>query len=1559
MNVPNIEGLGKLHQAITEALEIEKCSICLEQLESTVLLWPCTHWFCNKCISTLQKSARGEKVTCPLCKVVTSRRKILPFQDKQSEYEDHLQTLIGALSLDLKFDVTSYNNLRKQTQLIEYDILKTNEEVESMALLSPVKKTRTKASVRVIEVKTKTDEIQTRPTRRSGYLNAKNRNSLAVKNKQTPAGKSPIPSTALLPETPNSPKEKKVREWLDANKFSQAGPDVCVETVVADVHNAELDESLCFSETALQSVSQVDSGSVQSPVGSIQKKNHFSALSSDDIKVVNISANKFLTTKDNVKRKKKSVCMPSVEKFDELFSENRKMQAVKTTYGSKNPYSSVRNRGQRFAVKTDLFTSIDENKDVEKSSSEEIKTTEDTLEDFSSGSGEEWTVEKKPRKSNILSKGKNLQNSLKKKALRGVKNTVEMYVKTQRKSFKDSVKKGIKEQKIKRNNTYQESNNKEEKIQNQMLFKRGIVEPKENLAKEIIDDWNDTKDSNSLFLENGQLLTKDNVDIAMGESKTSKSSETKSVGKISESKELNSKDNSAVNRVMETPSKEVNARSPGWSRLKSTKKEFHLSDKKKLSLSKSSSSLANLGISPLLNQSKSSVSSLNKVSPEGTINKSSKSVGPYKTICPSKPIDDARYTTSDVDCETKTEKTTEIRKSLNASLNSSASGSPFRGFSSPEEKVPFKGSKAGLNLASDAQKSNNTDVLRLLSKKRENNVAVSNKNKELSLSESLRKGDCMEVDLIAHEDPEFPQKTNIEKFFSREISEESTKPLEKFNTEGKCVSALPQQSSVFPKKRDRDSGIHNESGISSPVRKKVCRDAEVQTSPGRMQSVIRDMLKDMCGIELEDMIKRSNKCASLKPVDIGVTSPIQHFTSSQDSDKENVDIISNNFSASKKNLDESDIVFATEESSGLTQLNQLGSARKNALVNNQDSSNLNVLKEFKEFIYDVDPDAPTQLYKTPVVPKKPLQTSTKEYTIVSNPSSSELKRTDHLFNKSDVIFPDETPKGVTPWNYSGVDELNGNTGTVKKWANESVPPASQSSKEKTRSRRQLDFVEENSNDIFDFEKQTSSHNKDGAENCQLDCSQNERVEILRDKSDELDDIFMQSDELPDVIVNSQGKEREVSFDNEHHKEMNRSEIVTDNMTDTSGIVGPSELQADDNQLNFCNKQNNTDTSKKIVSNNPDKVLLGRINKSTQLENEVRTDILDSEQDSYMFHQSPKRKTRTGCVKKRDDDEESNPASDVSYVEGTPDVSQNEVNQQEMQNNEHDLETCNQPQKLVDKEDFPQRVRENKLSHKEHIHHESQQKEEDGVKSGSNNINENTEVEDESLCFASSLLNAQQNQVLACVLGAMGLTYSKNVGPHISHLIVGTKDGCFQNTYKVLLAMALHKPIIRFEWVEQVIRTGGSVPLDTFVALDPSGECGVLRAKADKNRQLLQDFAIHIYNVNDRIVLKEQIEELVKLCGGSVVKDLHDFYTVPRDKFRIIVLSEPPDSLTQGDWRQRYSAVEVMIDWVYNTIGRYRVMPLVPYMVTEATDAVPFLQHEGYPKELIFDLSMQE
>lgn len=59
-----------------------------------------------------------------------------------------------------------------------------------------------------------------------------------------------------------------------------------------------------------------------------------------------------------------------------------------------------------------------------------------------------------------------------------------------------------------------------------------------------------------------------------------------------------------------------------------------------------------------------------------------------------------------------------------------------------------------------------------------------------------------------------------------------------------------------------------------------------------------------------------------------------------------------------------------------------------------------------------------------------------------------------------------------------------------------------------------------------------------------------------------------------------------------------------------------------------------------------------------------------------------------------------------------------------------------------------------------------------------------------------------------------------------------------------------------------------------------------------------------------------------------------------------------------DWRLKYNAAEVYIDWIYNTIGRYRVVPLLQFMVDQ-TDAVPFLRHQGYPEDMIFDPPTQQ
>lgn len=94
------------------------------------------------------------------------------------------------------------------------------------------------------------------------------------------------------------------------------------------------------------------------------------------------------------------------------------------------------------------------------------------------------------------------------------------------------------------------------------------------------------------------------------------------------------------------------------------------------------------------------------------------------------------------------------------------------------------------------------------------------------------------------------------------------------------------------------------------------------------------------------------------------------------------------------------------------------------------------------------------------------------------------------------------------------------------------------------------------------------------------------------------------------------------------------------------------------------------------------------------------------------------------------------------------------------------------------------------------------------------INNKAVKNEESLnfVFATSLLSVQQNKMLGLLVRAFNIKYSKTVNEHVTHLIVSTSDGCTKNTYKVLYAMALHKPIIRFEWVEEVLTTATLLPM---------------------------------------------------------------------------------------------------------------------------------------------------
>lgn len=61
--------MAKLERQIAdEKMRAKGCAICLEQVEE-VLILPCKHWYCDKCITAwLLQERRGRSQTCPECR---------------------------------------------------------------------------------------------------------------------------------------------------------------------------------------------------------------------------------------------------------------------------------------------------------------------------------------------------------------------------------------------------------------------------------------------------------------------------------------------------------------------------------------------------------------------------------------------------------------------------------------------------------------------------------------------------------------------------------------------------------------------------------------------------------------------------------------------------------------------------------------------------------------------------------------------------------------------------------------------------------------------------------------------------------------------------------------------------------------------------------------------------------------------------------------------------------------------------------------------------------------------------------------------------------------------------------------------------------------------------------------------------------------------------------------------------------------------------------------------------------------------------------------------------
>lgn len=508
--------------------------------------------------------------------------------------------------------------------------------------LSPVKKTKRRSFDKDVKIK-KCTITRKRVTRHSERLKTSNADSPKI-----------LLTMANLPTEvfEGDMRERKVKEWLDATKFSQVGEDHLKETVVVDVHvpDSELTD---FSEEQLKSVTQVDCESSKKTV-KLKPRIKFSKTSPDldDIRPFD-ETNEFKFS-SGVKKipNKNTTLIP--DEFDELLPLKKKGQLVKSTYGGKTQSSSNRRSKRIFPVESDIFKSVVEpvHQNTESEFVKLVDPSQATLVDFSSGSGEEWVADLEKEQSLKFKKNHNNDQN-------DTDDCLEMkFTRRSSRLAKQGTSESVDKSKSKKlkftERNHSESKSSSSNIAN-MLETAFPNNKCQNLVEKITGDWFEVDCSE--------------CDIRPTE----------------QAKEF--KNHATCNKLFDSVEKSMPIqRSPGWSRLTTTKKEFHMSEKKKLSLKTLNSSISRsmTDITPVCVQDQSLVESSKQSS---NVSVASKSPRPLKEnlIIEKEKEDpiikhfkrfDLKQRFDQTDSATKTE------EGLNKSVDSSASA--FKGFLTPK-----------------------------------------------------------------------------------------------------------------------------------------------------------------------------------------------------------------------------------------------------------------------------------------------------------------------------------------------------------------------------------------------------------------------------------------------------------------------------------------------------------------------------------------------------------------------------------------------------------------------------------------------------------------------------------------------------------------------------------------------------------------------------------------------------------------------------------------------------------------------------------------------------------
>ncbi|KAL6255847.1 hypothetical protein P5V15_013089 [Pogonomyrmex californicus] len=229
---------------------------------------------------------------------------------------------------------------------------------------------------------------------------------------------------------------------------------------------------------------------------------------------------------------------------------------------------------------------------------------------------------------------------------------------------------------------------------------------------------------------------------------------------------------------------------------------------------------------------------------------------------------------------------------------------------------------------------------------------------------------------------------------------------------------------------------------------------------------------------------------------------------------------------------------------------------------------------------------------------------------------------------------------------------------------------------------------------------------------------------------------------------------------------------------------------------------------------------------------------------------------------------------------------------------------------------------------------------------------------QDLCFVCSGLSAAQIATVKEFAAKYNASYVNQFDRNVTHVVVKTtgEQNAARSTLKYLQGIAHRKWIVSYRWIEDCTRQQkllNEVAYEATTYNDSVYGAGPRNSRL-RDKGLFEGFTFLCVGPYDNVSL-EQYQDLLLATGATVV-DSFEILAKMGGMKGIVIQDNVHDNKVIEHWYRTTKAAPILVDWIVECIGHYRLFKLTSYINYISPQDFCAI---GYPRELVEEEEEEE